>query len=522
MSDKHREALDELERRRRRARELGGPARVAREHQAGRLTARERIAALVDEGSFMEVGMLATTTAFAPDGSALDKPPAGFVCGLASIDGRPVAVGAEDYTVRAGAATIYLDRVKGGWGGFVEELALEYRIPLVLLLNGVGGDVSNQDQDGHAKLVSGIKVEPAFRLLEEVPVVTAVLGPVAGSSAARAVISHFSVMTRGTGCLFAGGPPLVRRALGLQIDKLALGGAEVHAVRSGSIDNAVDGEPEAFRQIRRFLWYLPRSAYETPPLRPSGDPVDRPCEELLQLLPDNRRQPYRPRQLIDVIFDLASFFEVSPEYGRAVTAGLATLDGIPVGVLASNPWVLGGAVDAAAAEKQTRFVEMCDTFHLPIVYLADVPGLMIGPDAEASGLLRRAARAMQAIHRATVPVITVQVRKGYGLGSQLTSNPNRLGLRFAWPTGEWGDMPIEGGVEAAFRRRIDESPDPDATRRQIEARMLESASMWRTVEAFGVEEVLDPRETRFVLSRWLAVAVGAIRPERKAGPQYRP
>jgi len=508
--------LEDLAARRAAAKQGGGERRVRREHDSGRNTARERIDALCDPGSFHELGMLVTTPA--DDGS---EKPSTFICGTAEIDGRAVAIGAEDFTVLGGGVGSHLQRYKGGWGGFIEELAYGYGIPLVLLMQGVGGSVAMQESKGYPVLLSGQAVFPVFELLDRVPVVAAVLGPTAGSSAARAAISHFSLMTKPNGCLFAGGPPLVKQATGVDVNKFELGGWEVHTRESGVIDNAVDSEDEAFEAIRDFLSYLPPNITQHPP-RGAAEPARLGPESLLDTLSPNSRRPYDPHRLIDAVADAESFFEIAPDYGPSLRTGLARIDGYVVGILATDPRSLAGAMDGPSSDKQVRFVELCDAFHVPLVYFVDVPGFMIGPEAERSGVLRRGSRALQAIHRATVPVYTVQLRRSFGLAGQGTGSANRRSLRLAWPTGTWGDLPVTSGIEAEFRAEIEAADDPAAKRREIMERFEKQASMWRTVEKFGVEDVIDPRETREVLARLLALAYRAPVDYPKHGPQVRP
>lgn len=508
--------LDELERKRDVALAGGEPRRHEREHQAGRYTVRERLEILVDEGTFVEYGTFVTT----PAGGGAQFP-ATFVCGTAEIDGRPVAVGMEDFTVEGGGAGVHLAKLKGSWGGFIEEIALAYRIPLVLLLQGVGGSVALQEVKGYPELLAGATVYPVFELLSAVPVVTAVLGPTAGSSAARATIAHFSVMTRDNGCLFAGGPPLVTQALGMKIDKLELGGAEVHTKSSGLIDNAVDTEEDAIDHIRLFLSYLPTNVWELPPLETSGDPADRPIDEVLSIVSPDAKMPYDVEALVEAIVDTETFFEMTPDYGRSLRTGLARIDGHPVGILATDARHGAGSMDSDSSEKQVRFVDMCNAFHLPLVYFVDVPGFMIGPDAERSGVLRKGARAVHAIQSATVPVYTVQVRRSFGLAAQATGSPNPLSIRLAWPSGEWGDMPVAGGVEASHRAELAAAADPAALRAELTKKYAEQSSPWRTVERFGVEEMIDPRDTRRRLASLLELARRSARPGPKHGASVR-
>jgi acetyl-CoA carboxylase carboxyltransferase component len=495
--------IEELERRRAFSKTLGGEERIARRRARGQRTIHERIELLTSD--FREIGALARMHEYDADGNVVGSTPSSYVCGLGQVDGRAVAVGGEDFTVGAGAPQTYLDRMKGGLGGFVDELAHEYRIPLMLFDEGVGGDVGALDSTGHAYLVSSLSWGRSIELLSEVPVIVGVLGPAAGGAAGRAVLSHFSVASKDS-VIFAGGPPLVKRALGRDISKEELGGAEMQTSVSGTIDNLAEDEEDAIRLMRTVLSYLPKNVHERAPEGSREDPVDRREEELLAVVPENRRRPYKMRRIVELVADRGSVFEIGPRWGKALITSLARIDGIPCGILANNPLHLAGAIDGAAAEKQARFIDICRTFHLPLVYFVDVPGFMVGPDAERGGVVRKGMRALQAMHEAEVPVITVHVGKAYGMAGQSTAAIERLGLRVAWPSAQWGDMPVEGGVEAAYRREIEAAGDPEAYRAEAERRLREASSPWRTAEAFGVEEMIDPRETREVVARFLRPA----------------
>jgi methylmalonyl-CoA decarboxylase subunit alpha len=510
-------ALEEL--RRREADALGHPPAetVARRADKGLLSIRERIDKIAT--SFQEVGRLARFTERDADGNVIEDMPSGYVCGLGQVDGRPVAIGGEDFTVRAGApASTYLDRAKGGMGGFVEDLAHEYRIPLVNFMEGVGGDVGALDSKGHAYLVSSMSWQRSYDLLGSVPVLTAVLGAAAGGTAGRAVLSHFSVISKGS-VLFAGGPPVVRRSLGQDVDKAELGGAEMHTSVSGAIDNLAEDEDDAIAQMRRVLSYLPQNVWEMPPRGPREDPPERRGERIVEILGENRRRPYKMRAIVEEIVDRDSFFEIGPRWGRSLITGLARLDGIPCGILANDPMHRAGAMDGAAADKQVRFVDFCSTFHLPLIYLVDVPGFMVGVEAERGGVVRKGMRAIQAVAGAEVPLITIHVRKAFGMAVNATSNPDALGLRLAWPSAEWGDMPVEGGVEAGFRRAIEAADDPEAFRREAEARLFAASDPWKTAEAFGVEATIDPAATRSIVAAFLNAALGGM--ATRLGPPRR-
>ncbi len=498
---------------------LGGPEAIDKHHAQGRLTVRERIAGLTDAGSFQEIGRLAGKGTY-EDGKLVKVVPAPYVMGLATIDGRPVAVGGEDFTVRGGTSWGG-DRRKGGQGGFVEDLAHEYRIPLVNLIDGAGGTVTSAKRRGHTVFPGVDGFERSVQLMSEVPVVSAVLGTAAGGPAGRAILSHWSVMVKGTSQVFAAGPPVVERSLGQKIDKEALGGAQVAVDTAGTIDNAAESEAQCFAMIRRYLSYMPRNVWELPPAAACDDPVDRRDEGLLSIVPRERRQPYNMRKLVAMVVDRDSIFEIQPTFGRAVITALARMNGKVVGVIANNPMVNGGAMDVKAARKQAHFIELCDTFHIPIVFLVDVPGFMVGLQAEQAATLREGMRAVYVALQATVPMLTVVIRKCYGMAGMGTTDKNGLDFKIAWPSSEWGSLPVEGGAAAAFRREIAAAPDPKRRLQEIEAELRELASPLLTAEAFGVEDVIDPRETRPYLCRFIDAMQGrlatTVGPKARAG-----
>ena len=512
--------VDELRRRRDDAERLGGEEAVAKHHERGRSTIRERVASLVDEGSFQEVGKLTGTGHYDDQGRIARVTPAPYVMGLAQIDGRPVAVGGEDFTIRGGTSWSG-DRKKGGQGGFVEDLAYQYRIPLVNLIDGSGGSVTSIQRRGHAVFPGVHGFERSVALMGTVPVVSAVMGTAAGGPAGRAILSHFTVMVKGSAQVFAAGPPVVERSLGQKITKEELGGSQLAVDVAGTIDNAVTDEAACFAAIRRFLSYMPQNVWELPPVTPCDDPVDRRDDELLRIVPRERRKPYDMRKLMGLVVDRGSLFEIQPTFGKAVITALARLGGRVVGVIANNPMVYGGAMDVKAARKQTHFIDLCDCFHIPIVFLVDVPGFMVGKDAEAAATLREGMRSVYVALQASVPMYTVVVRKCYGMAGMGTTDKNGLDFKIAWPSAEWGSLPIEGGVAAAFRREIAEHPDPKRREAQIEAELRAFASPFRTAEAFGVEDIVDPRETRGYLCRFVEAAQGKLRttlgPKAKTG-----
>jgi acetyl-CoA carboxylase carboxyltransferase component len=502
--------LDELERRRRLALELGGPDKVARHKGQGKLTVRERLAGLVDEGSFEEIGSVAGFPEYDADGNLTALTPANVVCGRARIDGRNVFVTGDDFTVRGGANDGGL-REKFG---FAETWARRWRIPLVRLVDGTGGggSVKHLETLGRTYLPDVPVFTEVLDALSEVPVVALGLGSVAGMGAARVCASHYSVMVRGTSQLFAAGPPVVARA-GQTVTKEELGGSAIHA-KNGTVDDEVESEAEAFARARRFLSYLPASVHELAARQPVNDRPDRTAEELLSAVPRDARKVYRMRPIVEAVVDAGSWFEIGRAWGKSVITGLARLDGWPVAILASDPYHYGGAWTADASRKAIRLVDLAQTFQLPVVHLVDIPGFLIGKEAEASGVMRFGTQALTAVRQSTVPWCAIVVRKAFGMAALSQRNGAPAFLRYAWPSAQWGSLPIAGGVEAAYRAVIEAAPDPAARRAEIEARLEALQSPLRTAEAFGVEEIIDPRSTRSYLCRFAELAAPLRQPGR--------
>ncbi len=495
--------VDEIKRRVELAKQMGGEANVARQHANGRLTVRERIDRLLDAGSFHETGALAGRGVY-EDGELVSFTPSNFVCGAGRIDGRRVVVGGDDFTVRGGAA----DAAIGHKMSYAERMARELRLPIIRLVDGTGGggSVKTLETTGRTYVPANPAWDIIVASLSEIPVVAASLGPCAGLGAVRVVHSHFSVMVRGVSQLFVAGPPVVERGVGEKVTKEELGGSSIHARGSGAVDNEVESEDEAFAQIRRFLAYLPSNVWRVPPRIETRDDPRRREEELISIIPRDRRRAYDVRRILALVLDRDSFFEIGRLHGRPLVTGLARLDGYAVGVLAGDPMQGGGALDAAGSEKMTRFVDLCDTFHLPVVNFVDQPGFLIGTRAERAGTARYGARAMAAVYQATVPWVSIILRRVFGVAGAAHGNAQSLNLRYAWPSGDWGSLPIEGGVQAAYKRDIESSPDPDARRKEIEEMLNELRSPFRTAEAFGIEEIIDPRDTRTLLCDWVELA----------------
>jgi acetyl-CoA carboxylase carboxyltransferase component len=496
----------EIERRRQLALRMGGEERVRAQHERGKLTARERIAALVDAESWRERGVLGGTAVY--DGATLKEfMPKRTIYGLARIDGRPVAVSADDFTARPGSGSSGEQGRQGGEGGIrgADQMALHFKVPCIRLIDGFGGDIRAVAALNRT-YIPEMSIQTTVAMLNEVPLVTAALGSVAGGPAATSTASHFSVMVKGLSQVFAAGPPVVRRALGAEVDKESLGGYQIHTRKSGVIDNEAEDEQDAFRQIRAFLSYLPSSVHEMPPILPCDDPADRREEALISLIPRNRNRPYNVRRLVDLIVDRGSAFEIGRYFGGAQVTLLARLNGKPVGVLANDPLIYGGSMDAAAAQKAEKFIQLCDLFSLPVVNLADQPGFLIGVGAESAGTLKHGMRLFTAMEYLSIPWATVIVRRLYGVAGAAHQSHSRWNYRIAWPSGEWGSLPVEGGVAAAYRREIEAAPDPAAYAEELESRLVAMRSPFRTAEALNIEDLIDPRATRRLLCEWVDLA----------------
>jgi acetyl-CoA carboxylase carboxyltransferase component len=509
--------IAELHERQRAAEAMGGPDKVRIQHGKGKLTVRERIAGLLDPASFREVGSIAGAGSYAPDGTLTGFSPSNLLFGRGRIDGRPVVVSGDDFTVRGGAADASIHEKLNQ----AEQMANELRLPHVRLLDGSGGggSVKTLESSGHSYIPAIPGWNWAISNLATVPVVSLGLGPIAGLGAARLVTSHYSLLLRQQGQMFAAGPAIVS-ALGQNVTKEELGGAEMHA-RSGSIDDIAEDEADAFAKTRRFLSYLPQSIDSLAGRAPTTDPTDRSEAWLDSIVPRSRRHVYKMRRILDGVLDAGSFFEIGRQWGRSVITGLARLDGWPVAVIASDPMIYGGAWTADSGQKLVRFIDLAETFHVPVVHLVDIPGLMVGVEAERNGTIRQGARALASVYQATVPWCTVIIRKAFGVAGAATANHTRFHYRYAWPSGDWGSLPVEGGIEAAYKAQLEASPDPVRLRAEIEQRLNRARSPFLTAEKFLVEEIIAPRETRPLLCEFANLAA----PLRRVGQSafgYRP
>lgn len=511
--------IENLERLEKMARQMGGPDRVARHHSRGKLTVRERIDLLADPGSFEEIGTLAGSAVYDGD-DPVSFTPTNTLIGHLTIEGRPAMVNGGDFTVRGGATEASITTKFD----FAEKTALEWRVPYIRLLDATGGSVRSFEKIGYTYCPWGPGATHPVRLMQVVPVVSAVMGSVAGLPAVEACLSHFSVMVKETSQIFVAGPPVVSSALGQEITKEELGSEKIQAVISGVVNNVAANEEEAISLAKGFLSYLPSSVWEMPPHRDCMDDPECRDEDLLSIIPQNPKKPYDPRKILSAVLDRHSIFEISPLYGKSRITALARVKGYPVGVMINNPNYLGGSMDAASGEKVTRFVQMCDMFHLPIVNFSDEPGFMVGLESEKQGMIRIGARVHSAIDQTRIPWISFIIRQAYGVAGACHVRKSGMYKRYAWPSAGWGSMHIEGGAMAAYRREIETSSDPQAKREEIEARLKALASPFKTAHAFDIENIIDPRNTRPLLVRFIESAQKVLKSQlgQTVGPAYRP
>jgi acetyl-CoA carboxylase carboxyltransferase component len=511
--------IDELNQRRTIAENLGGSEAVAKQHARGKLTARERITILLDQKSFREMGMLAGHVSYNDQNEREAALPSTSIIGCGTVDTRRSVVAADDFTIRGGSSEAV---VSEKWI-YADRYAEKYRLPIVRLIDSAGGSVKLVEKLGHTKL-PGYSLWPLTSLLGTVPVVGIAMGACAGLGALRVAASHLSIMVRPTAQIFAGGPPVVKRAFGIDITKEELGGFdEVHA-KSGVAQMAAESDEHALQLARTFLSYLPQNVWQMPPRTKCTDQPARADAELDRIIPKNPRQIFNPRKILKLVFDHDSVFELGKNYGGSLITALARLDGYPVGVMINNPMVAGGALTRVAARKMERFTDFCDTFHLPMVNLVDQAGVMTGPEAEKDGTLLAAANALHAIEQVTIPWVAIVIRRCMGLGGAMIgpwNGPEGTSLphRFAWPSARWGSIPVEGGVAAAYRREIEAAENPQELADEIEARYQAIASPFRTAERFGIIDIIAPHETRTLLCDWVkdAYALESLNP----GPKRR-
>lgn len=509
--------LDELALRKRLSEQMGGEEKIARHRANGRLPVRERIGKLVDAGSFQEVGDLAGTGRYDARGRLIGFTPSNFLTGRARVHGRPVVLAADDFTVRGGAN----DGAVGDKLMASESMARDLQLPLVRLVDGTGGggSVKNIEVKGHA-LLPKLRMWPAMtQNLATVPVVSMALGSVAGLGAARVTTSHYSIMIKNTSQMFIAGPPVVAR-IGQQLEKNELGGSAIHT-RNGVCDDEVNSEEEAFEKVRRFLSYMPRSVFELPPRVDPVAPARNDFEWLRGVIPEDNRSVYKMRPIVNALVDDGSFMEIGARWGRPIITGLARIKGLAVVVIASDPYYYGGAWDKQASEKFVRMLDLAELFHFPIVNFVDIPGFQIGLAAEKEGAMRYGVRALTAVAQSSVPWCTFIVRKAFGVAAGGHQSDGRFNFRYAWPSAQWGSLPVEGGLEVAYKHELENADNPEEKLLEIEVRVRSLTSPYRSAEAFVIENVIDPVNTRTLMEDFVDVAGPLLRPGTRSFG-YRP
>ena len=494
--------IEELQRRQAASLELGGAKRVERQHNQGKLTARERVGLLFDMDTLEELGQLATHV-HTPVTTIPNKhtPADGVVTGFGRIEGRPAAVIAEDFTVLGGSLGINNFNKKCR----MIELAQRDKLPIVWLFDGAGARTDEFIGEGLAPMHHFMEVA---KLSGVTPQVAGVLGPSAGDSSLLAAMMEFIVMVEGTAMLAAGGPPLVKMGTGEDVTKEELGGTDLHCRISGVADNRATDDQDAIAQIRRYLSYLPSNAYQYPPFVAPDDSPDRRDEELAAVLPENRRRPYDMMKVITTVVDRDSFFPIKPEYAPMMITGLARLNGHAVGIIANQPKVMAGAITAAAGAKHRHFMDLCNAFHLPILFLMDTPGVMTGPQAEKEGALRAGMAIAHSFAFARVPLLCVTVHKGFGYGAAAMGGLGAgQSTTLAWPSADFNAIPLDSGIQAAYRGVLEAAADREAEQARLEAELGALCGAFPAAEQVKIDDIIEPADTRPRLIRALERAL---------------
>jgi acetyl-CoA carboxylase carboxyltransferase component len=505
------ELTAEMEERRKRIARGGGDARVRRQHEAGKLTARERLARLLDEGSFRELGVFVEPI----EGEGrVDAPGEGVVTGHGRIDGRTVYVFSQDFTVVGGS----LGKMHARKIAQVMDLAARAGAPIVGLNDSAGARI----QEGVDSLSGYGEVFYRNALYSGVvPQISAVLGPCAGGAVYSPALTDFVLMAEGTSYMFITGPEVIRQVTKEEVGFEALGGARVHTRTSGVAHLAGEDDADVLQKIRELLAYLPSSARDAPPERPTRDPDERETPELLRIVPPDPKRPYPMREVIRALVDEGRWMEIQPEWAKNIRVGFAHLGGRAIGIVANEPRHMAGTLDIDASDKAARFIRTCDAFNVPILTLVDVSGFLPGVGQEHGGIIRHGAKMLYAYAEATVPKLTLITRKSYG-GAYLAMNSRDMGadVVLAWPTASVAVMGAEGAAAVLHRREIERADDPDAVRaRRIAEYRERYDNPWRAAARGYIDDVVDPVRTRGVLIAHLRALHGKqeTRPFRKHG-----
>jgi len=493
--------VDDLHERRERARLGGGEEKIARQHERDKLTARERLDLLMDAGRFTELGIHGRPhfAQRAMDGK--EAPADGVVTGYGEVEGRLVAVCAYDFTVMAGSmgmtGELKVSRLR--------ELALSKRIPFIWLLDSAGARI--QEAVGSLFAGSGHLFREEVVMSGVIPQIAALMGPCAAGTAYIPGLADFVPMVKGRGSMALAGPYLVKAVTGEDVSQEELGGSKVHCRKSGVADLEVGSDEECIQAIKDYLSFFPSNCEEAPPTRAPSDPVERQDEELLEIVPDSNRKPYDMYEVIRRIVDDGFYFDLKPQFAKTIVTCLARMGGRPVGIVASQPKQLGGILENDSADKSARFINLCDAFGIPLVFLQDVPGFMVGTKVEQAGIIRHGAKMLYAVSRATVPKVTVVIRKAYGAGYYvMCGKAYEPDLIVAWPTAEISVMGAEGAVNIVMRKQVEAADDPEAKRAELVANFQKIIDPYIAAGNAMIDDVIDPRETRPTVIRALEMA----------------
>jgi acetyl-CoA carboxylase carboxyltransferase component len=506
--------VEDLEARREAAKLGGGTERIARQHAQEKLTARERIDLLIDDGTFTELGIHAGIHHSVRGLEDKEAPADGVITGYGEVDGRLVAVAAYDFTVMAGSMGMTGETKVAR----LRELALTKRIPMVWLLDSAGARI--QEAVGSLFAGSGHLFREEVIASGVIPQVAALMGPCAAGTAYIPGLADFVPMVAGRGSMALAGPHLVRAAIGEDVSQEELGGSKIHCRKSGVGDLEVADDPECIARIKEYLSFFPSHCEEAAPIVPCTDPIDRTDEELLDVIPESNRKPYDMYDVIRRIVDNGQYFDMKPQWAKTIITCFARFGGRPAGIVASQPRQLGGILNNDSADKAARFVNLCNAYGIPLVFLQDVPGFMVGTKAEEAGIIRHGAKMLYAISNATVPKITVVLRKAYGAGYYvMNGRAFEPDLIVAWPTAEISVMGAEGAVEIIFRKQVEEAEDPAAMKAQLIANYRQIIDVYIAARNAMIDDVIDPRETRPTICRALAMAQGKRieRPFKRSG-----
>src|SRR5262245_16790230 len=505
MSDK----LDDLRQRREQAYNAGSQRAVERQHEKGKMLARERVEYLLDPGSFQELDLLARHRAQA---AGLEERPYtdGVITGWGTIDGRKVFVFSQDFTVYGGAlGEVFAEKIHK-----LMDLALKVGAPVIGLNDGAGARI----QEGVVSLASygGIFYRNVLSS-GVVPQISVILGPCAGGAVYSPAMTDFIFMVRETSHMFITGPDVVKTVTGEEVTLEELGGAMSHATKSGVATFVAPDEKSCLEDVRYLMSFLPSNNLEEPPVVEPSDEPDRLCESLRDLLPASSNHPYDMKKVITAVADDGEFFEYFPYWARSIVCGFCRLDGMPVGVVGNQPMVLAGVLDIESSEKAARFVRTCDAFNIPLITFVDVPGFLPGVDQEYGGIIRHGAKLLYAYCEATVPRIQIITRKAYG-GAYVVMNSKSIGadLAFAWPSAELAVMGPQGAVEIVYRRELQQAADPAARRAELVSEYTERyANPYAAAERGYVDDVISPSETR----QKLVAGLNMLRTKREAPPR---